>query len=153
MVSSSCSTSGTRRINLVTPGDRSSRSSLSVVSSSRRSTISKRSRGRDRMVVGFTATCAISTYHHWSCEFEPRSWEGVLDMTLCDKVYHWLDTVTGWWFSPGTPVSSINKSDRHDINEILMKVALNTINPTTTQRISSDNKVNLQTFIFPRKEE
>jgi len=33
--------------------------------------------GRDRMVVGFTTTCAISAYHHWSCEFEPRSWRGV----------------------------------------------------------------------------
>ena len=37
------------------------------------------SRGRDRMVVGFT----ISTYHHY-CEFEPRSWRGILDTTLCD---------------------------------------------------------------------
>jgi hypothetical protein len=24
---------------------------------------------------------------------------------------------TGWWFSPGTPVSSTNKTDRHDIIE------------------------------------
>jgi hypothetical protein len=29
--------------------------------------------------------------------------------------------------SPGTPVSSINKADRHDITEILLKVALSTI--------------------------
>jgi hypothetical protein len=29
--------------------------------------------------------------------------------------------------SPSTPVSSTNKSDRHDITEILLKVALNTI--------------------------
>jgi hypothetical protein len=29
--------------------------------------------------------------------------------------------------SSGTPVSSINKTDRHDITEILLKVALNTI--------------------------
>ena len=43
-------------------------------------------RGRDRMVVGFTTTCAISTYHHKRCEFEPRSWRGVLDTTFCDKV-------------------------------------------------------------------
>ena len=27
--------------------------------------------GRDRMVVGFTTTCAIRAYHHESCEFEP----------------------------------------------------------------------------------
>jgi len=33
-----------------------------------------------------------------------------------------------WCFSPGTPVSSTIKSDRHDIIEILLKVALNTIN-------------------------
>jgi hypothetical protein len=32
------------------------------------------------------------------------------------------------WFSSGTPVSSTNKTDRHDIAEILLKVALNTIN-------------------------
>ena len=48
------------------------------------------------------------------------------DSTLCDKVCQWL--ATGQWFSPGTPVSSTNKTDRHDITEILLKVALNTIN-------------------------
>jgi len=31
----------------------------------------------------------------------------------------------------GTPVSSTNKTDRHDITEILFKVALNTINQPT----------------------
>jgi hypothetical protein len=32
------------------------------------------------------------------------------------------------WFSPGALVSSsTNKTDRHDITEILLKVALNTI--------------------------
>ena len=31
------------------------------------------------------------------------------------------------WFSPGTPHSSSNKTDRHDITEIVLKVALNTI--------------------------
>ena len=48
--------------------------------------------GRDRMVVGFTTTCAISAYHHKSCEFESHSWQGVLDTTLCDKVCQWLVT-------------------------------------------------------------
>jgi hypothetical protein len=38
--------------------------------------------------------------------------------TLCDKVCHWL--VTGRWFSPGPPVSSTNKTDCHDITEILL---------------------------------
>ena len=31
------------------------------------------------------------------------------------------------WFSPGTPVSSTNKTDLYDIAEILLKVALNSI--------------------------
>ena len=48
----------------------------------------------------------------------------LLDKTLCDQVCHWL--ATGRWFSPGPPLSSTNKSDRHDITEILLKVALNT---------------------------
>ena len=36
--------------------------------------------------------------------------------------------MTGRWFSPGTPVSFTNKTDHHDITEILLKVVLNTIN-------------------------
>jgi hypothetical protein len=38
--------------------------------------------------------------------------------------------VTGQWFSPSTAVSSTNKTDCHDITEILLKVALNTITIT-----------------------
>jgi hypothetical protein len=38
----------------------------------------------------------------------------------------------GQWFSPGTPVSSTNKTDRHDITEILLKVASNTMTLTIT---------------------
>ena len=44
--------------------------------------------GRDHTVVGFTTTYAASAYHHKRCELESRSWRGVLDTTLCDKVYH-----------------------------------------------------------------
>jgi hypothetical protein len=36
--------------------------------------------------------------------------------------------MAGWWFSLGSPVSSTNKTNCHDITEILLKVALNTIN-------------------------
>ena len=50
--------------------------------------------------------------------------------TLCDKVCLWLST--GQWFSPGPLVSSNNKTDRHYITEILLKVALNTIKPNQT---------------------
>ena len=42
--------------------------------------------GHDCMVVGFATTYAISTYHHYLCEFKSRSRRGVLDKTLCDKV-------------------------------------------------------------------
>jgi hypothetical protein len=43
-----------------------------------------------------------------------------------DKVYQLL--AHGRWFSPGTPVSSTTKTGCHDIAEILLQVALNTIN-------------------------
>jgi hypothetical protein len=36
------------------------------------------------------------------------------------------------WFSPGTSVSFINKTDRHNITDISLKVALNTITLTIT---------------------
>jgi hypothetical protein len=75
------------------------------------------------MVVGFTATYAISVYHYHSCESESRLWRGVLDIALCQKVYQLL--AAGQWFSPITPVYSTNKTQRHDIAEILLNVALN----------------------------
>ena len=40
-----------------------------------------------------------------------------------DKVYQLL--AHDRWFSPGTPASSTSKTVRHDIAEILLKVALN----------------------------
>ena len=43
----------------------------------------------------FTTACAISAYHHRICEFDPRSWRGILDTTICDKVCQWL--TTGRW--------------------------------------------------------
>jgi hypothetical protein len=54
---------------------------------------------------------------------------GVLDTILCGKVGQCF--ATGMWFSPGTRVSSTNKTDHHDITEILLKVALDTIHPST----------------------
>jgi hypothetical protein len=54
-----------------------------------------------------------------------------------DKVYQLL--AHGRWFSPGTLASSTTKTDRHDIAEILLKVALNTMKQT--------NKANY--FVFP----
>ena len=57
--------------------------------------------------------------------FEPRSWRGAIDATLCDKVCQCL--VPGRLFSPGTLVSTSNKTNRHDIAEIFLKVELSTI--------------------------
>ena len=43
-----------------------------------------------------------------------------------DEAYKLL--AHGRWFSPGTPASSTTKTGRHDIAEILLKVALDTKN-------------------------
>jgi hypothetical protein len=43
-----------------------------------------------------------------------------------DKAYQLL--AHDRWFFPGTPASSTTKTGRHDIAEILLKMALNTIN-------------------------
>jgi hypothetical protein len=43
-----------------------------------------------------------------------------------DTVYQLL--AHGRWFSSGTPASSTTKTGRHDIADILLKVALNTKN-------------------------
>ena len=64
----------------------------------------------DHMVFWFTTTYAISAYHHKSCESESPSWWGVLDTSLSDKVCQWFEP--GQWFSPATPVSFTNKTDR-----------------------------------------
>jgi hypothetical protein len=63
---------------------------------------------------------------------------GILDTTLCDKVCQ---------FSPTTSVSFTNETDRHVIAEILLKVALNTINLTqaiTRLTVSSTHTVFLK---------
>ena len=82
------------------------------------------SRSRGRMEVGFTASylCnqCLSSLMLW-VRISIRAWS----TTLCGKVCQWL--AIGQWISPGPPVSSTNKTDRHDITEILLKVALNTI--------------------------
>ena len=80
------------------------------------------------IIVGFIIT------YRWNQCISPqtmRVWiplrRGVLGTTLYDKVCQWFVAVR--WFSPGTLVSSKNKTDHHDITKILLKVALNTITP------------------------
>jgi hypothetical protein len=84
-------------------------------------------RGRDRMVVGFITTYAISFYHYKRCDIPFMS--RCTRYNIIDKVCQWLST--GWWFSMASPVSSTNKTDRQDMNGILLKVALNTIKLTS----------------------
>ena len=59
---------------------------------------------------------------------------GVLDAILCDNVSQCL--AAGRWFSPGTPVSSTNKTDLQDLTEILLKVALNMITLTLSNTMN-----------------
>jgi hypothetical protein len=59
-------------------------------------------------------------------------------MTTTVPVY--LDECLGW-FSLGIPVSSTNKTDRHDITEILLKVALNTITPQVSDVGPDDTSI------------
>jgi len=95
----------------------------------------------------YNCSYAISAYHHWCCEFESRSGRGVQCTTLCHKVSQWL--ATGRWFSTGTPISFTNKTDPHDITEILLKVELKTIQPTNQSicwKISSARHVCSCTF-------
>ena len=75
-------------------------------------------RGRDRMVVDLQLpmqfvpiTTDVRGVQHYVIKFVCDLWQA------------------GRWFSPGTLVSSNNKTDSQDINEIFLKVALNTIKP------------------------
>ena len=69
--------------------------------------------GPDCMVVGFITTYAISTYHHYH-EFKPRSGE------VYSIQHYVIMFVIDLWRSV---VSSTNKTDHHNIIEILLKVA------------------------------
>jgi hypothetical protein len=83
---------------------------------------------RKRLPLSWSYSSWIYDYLCWS----PRTLRVLASFrrgtTLCDKVCQWLST--GRWISSGTLVFSTNKTDRHDITEILLKVALNTIYQT-----------------------
>jgi hypothetical protein len=56
------------------------------------------------------------------------------------KIYYEINMIyelwqAGQWFSLGTPVSTTNKTDRHDKTEILLKVQLNTTTLTPFDQI------------------
>ena len=87
---------------------------------------------------GFTTNYTNSDYHHLRCEFESSLWRVVLITTSCDKVCQWL--AGGRWFSP------VNKTDRHDITELVFKVALNTM--ILILLVTLTSLVHLQTFLL-----
>ena len=69
----------------------------------------------------------IPTYHQYGVGSHPlcKLQKGCTRLAAAsDKVYQLL--THGLWFSPGTPTSSTTKTGRHDIAEILLKVALST---------------------------
>jgi hypothetical protein len=58
--------------------------------------------------------------------------------TRYNIIWSSLSVATGQWFSPGNPVSSTNKTDHHDITEILLKVALSVLNQQTIRKLLSE---------------
>ena len=64
------------------------------------------------------------------------------------------------WFSPSTPVSSKNKTDRHKITNILLKGVLNTINlkpfngkNVMEQRLHNLNFISIDTSMYENNTE
>ena len=71
---------------------------------------------------------------------------GVLDTSLCDKSLS-VTCNRSVVFS-GTPVSSTNKTDNHDIVEILLKMALNTTKPNQSNLPQGSHEGSLSTLQY-----
>ena len=86
--------------------------------------LTRDSHGRDRMVVGFITTYAISAYHHLCCDFESHSGEVYAIQQYVIKFLSDLRQVGGFLrvlrFPPPIKLTAT-------ITEILLKLALNTI--------------------------
>jgi hypothetical protein len=70
----------------------------------------------------------MQAYHQYGMGWRPACTlqkECTRLTSASDKVYQLL--AGGWLFSLGTPASSTTKTGRHDIAEMLLKVALSTI--------------------------
>jgi len=89
-------------------------------------------RGRDSMVVGFT-TLPMKSVHITIDVVSSNLDQG--------DVHNMLWLATGRWISPVPPVSSPNTTDRHEITEILLKEALDTIKQQT------NNQANKQAIV------
>ena len=77
----------------------------------------------------FYRTCPTVFRFLWSCQFKSLLKPGVLNTTLFDIKFV-SDLQQGGGFLQALRfLSSVNKTGRHDITEILLKVALTTITP------------------------
>jgi hypothetical protein len=86
-----------------------------------------------RLFIGTTHTLNAVFYNNLANTFSCNKTNIVQWLFLTagyNKVCQWL--VAGRWFSPVTLISSTNKANRYDITEILLKVALSTVNQTLT---------------------
>ena len=83
-------------------------------------------------LIGFCFVCFVCLFLFIFYFFKIQHLVCILFILLFYFYFHQFvsDLRQDRWFSPGTPVFSTNKTDRHDIAEILLKVALNTITLT-----------------------
>ena len=67
--------------------------------------------------------------NHWTIWNETLQQCSIGSLRNINQIWY-PKSLSGRWFSQSPPVSSTNKTDRHDITEILLNVALNTIKQT-----------------------
>jgi hypothetical protein len=84
----------------------------------------------------------INTGNHKQCN---------VIVILCLRIYFYIVTcqwlMAGRLFSPGTPVSSTNQTDRYDITEILLKVGFNTITSNNQWYFRHSHVINMIYFL------
>jgi len=92
---------------------------------------------RGRMVVGFITTWADTAYH--LAGWNPAHSE-------LYSIQHYVTICGRSWFSPGTMVFSTNKTDRHNITEILLIWFIGTKHHNHNPRKSLPPFSHLKTF-------
>jgi len=75
----------------------------------------------------------------------------LLFLSNLHKFLFFFSVFAGQWFSTGTQISSNNKTDCHDITEILLKVALNTITLTPSVFIFTCKAILTLMYIYKQQ--
>ena len=91
------------------------------------------------MVVGLITTYALSAYHHQHCELEPRSGEIYSIQHYVIKFVSDLRQLGGFLW---VLFFSTDKTEHHDITEILLRVALSTLSQTKPNHTDQTKIVN-----------